>query len=557
MYTVIVFSENKPGLLYRVAGLFLKRKINIESLTVSETETKGISRFTIVVKTDAITIEKVVKQLYRVVEVLKVFETVDKEIIAKELAFMKVSAKNPQRRREIEDVAYLFQAKISYVSSDAIVIEKAGTEDTIDSMISLLRPFGIKELTRTGRIAVLKDESKTQGKFGNLLKEPSETAMNLDISAIKRIQLMSYEVDGAVSLAQGIPSFETYPHIRQAAIEAINQGKADKYTPGYGIEPLRNVIVEKIRRNNNIHAEMDNVMVTHGGIEAVMAIFLTMMNPTDEILVPTPDYASHITQVQIARHGGRPIFVPLTETDEGWIFDPAKLEAAITPKTKAILICNPCNPTGKIYSKEELKQIADIAIRHNLFIVSDEMYEYFTYDGKEHISIGSFPEVRDRVITVYGVSKSYCMTGWRIGYIVAEQSIIKQIMKIHDSLVTCPTAVSQYAAIAAISGLQENVAYYKKEFMKRRDIVMHAIKQTEKLHLSAPEGSYFAFVRFNLPVDDYAFSVRAIKDAQVAVVPGSAFGVGGENHIRISFGCEEDQLTKGLDRLVSYVKKTM
>ena len=556
-FTITVFSENKPGLLYRISGLLLRRKINVESMTVSEIEKEGISRFTIVVNGTKETIEKVVKQLYRIVEVIKVYENTDEQIVTKELAFIKVAVKSPEKRREIEDIAYLFQAKVTYVSASSIVIEKTGTEDTISSILSMLKPFGVREFARTGRIAVLKDEGEIGGKFSHIVKEPSYIAQALDVSAFKKIQLMHNEIPGSISLAQGIPSFGTYDHIREAAIKSIRDGLVDKYTVGYGIAPLREAIVQKVRRDNKVDCNVENVIVTHGGIEALMSVFLALLNPQDEVLILTPDYASHITQTRIARHGGRPVFVSLDETKEGFVLDPQKIEAAITPDTKAILVCNPCNPTGKVYTMQELKEIARIALKYNLFIISDEIYEYFLYDKKKHISIGSFKEVADRCISIFGVSKTYAMTGWRIGYIVANKKLSDQIFKIHDSLVTCPTAVSQYAALAAITGPQDNVEYYLKEFTKRKKIVMDALKKTNKVTCVVPEGAYYAFPKFKSPIDDYDFAVRAMRNAKVAVVPGSAFGLGGEHHIRISYGCEEPELKEGMKRLVDYIESVI
>ncbi len=284
-----------------------------------------------------------------------------------------------------------------------------------------------------------------------------------------------------------------------------------------------------------------------------MATFMTILNPSDEVIVLTPDYASHITQTRIARHGGVPIFVPLTETDKGWILESDKLEAQITQHTKAILVCNPCNPTGKVYTKKELQELIRIAKKYNLFIISDEMYEYFTFDGKKHFSIASLPGAEERTISIFGLSKSYAMTGWRIGYIVASKKLTQQIFKIHDSLVTCPTAVSQYAALAAITGDQANVRHYKDGFAKRRSIVMNALSKTEKLSCVLPEGAYYAFVKINVPVDDNELAIRLIREAKIAVVPGSAFGLGGENHVRISFGGDETLLQEGMQRFVNYI----
>ncbi len=553
-YTIIVFTENKPGILYRIADLFLRRKINIESLTVSEVQTHGLSRFTIVVKTDKSTVEKLVKQFYKIIEVVKVFENTDEELIYKELSFVKVVTKGPEQRREVEDLTYLFNATVTHVGRDFLIVQKAGTEEEINSLYLLLKPFGIREFVRSGRIAVLKDDKKFSGKFDPTLREPADTVAGLDISSIKKMQLMAAGDKKVVSLAQGIPSFFTPFHIREAAKDAIDKNKADKYTSGYGIEELRSAVVAKIKRDNNIVADESQVMITHGAIEGLMATFMTLINPADEILVLTPDYASHITQVRIARHGGRPIFVPLTETEKGWLLDSEKIEAAITQHTKAILVCNPCNPTGKVYTYEELKEIARIAIKYNLFIITDEMYEYFLYDGNKHISIGSFPEVKDRVISLFGVSKSYAMTGWRIGYLVASKRLTGHIMKVHDSLVTCPTAVSQYAALSALNGDQGVVADFAKQFEKNRQIVIDACQKTDALQLVAPEGAYYAFAKLSQIVDDYELAIRLVRDGKVAVVPGSAFGLGGERHIRISFGGEEEQLREGLQRVIKYLE---
>lgn len=554
-YTIIIFSENKPGVLNRISDLFLRRKINIESLTVSETQEQGISRFTIVVKVTKNELEQIVKQLYRIIEIVKVFETEDNELIFKEIAFIKVATKTPDERREIEDLVYLFRAKIIHVGSNFLTIEKTGSEEEVNSLVSLLRPFIIKEFVRSGRIAVLKDEEKLAGKFDASVRGVADMVEGIDVSAIKKIQLMANEEKGTISLAQGIPSFFTAEHIRIAAKKAIDEDLVDKYTSGYGIEPLRQAIVKKLAKDNNIKADISQIIVTHGGIEALMAVFMALLNPRDEVIVLTPDYASHITQTRIARHGGTPVFVPLTETESEWVLDPAVLESRITQNTKAILVCNPCNPTGKVYTEKELKEIARIAIKYNLFIITDEMYEYFTFDNKKHISIGSFPEVANRTISIFGLSKSYAMTGWRIGYIVATKQLINQIFKIHDSLVTCPTAVSQYAALAALSGNQKEVVEYKKAFQKRREIVLDALKKTKKISLVNPEGAYYAFIKINFPVDDYDLAVRLIREAKVAIVPGSAFGPGGENHLRISFGGDENLLAEGMERLVNYIEK--
>lgn len=554
-YTITAFTENKPGVLYRIADLFLRRKVNIESLTVSEIETKGISRFTIVVHTEQDMVEKIVKQLYRIIEVIKVFESRDQQLVFKELAFIKVSSKSPERRKEVEDLAYLFRANISHVSTTSIVIEKVGTEEEIDSLFTLIRPYGIKEFVRTGRIAVLKDDEQLKGIMSQVTPEASNIAMSLDMTAIKKIQLLCQKIPGSISLAQGVPSFPTPEYVRKAAYTAIEKGLADKYTPSFGIEPLREAMAQKVKTFNHIPVSKDNIIVTHGATEAMMAIFMSLFNPTDEILIITPAYATHLTQARMTRNAGRPIMVPLAETENGWELDIARIEASITNNTKAILFSNPTNPIGKVYSEEELRQIASIAKRYNLFILTDEMYEYFVFDDKKHISIGSFPEVADRTISIFGLSKTYAMTGWRIGYIVAEKSIRDQIVKVNDAIITSPTAVSQYAALAALQGGNDDIEYFKKEFENRREIMVAELMKSDLLSFEVTEGGYYIFPKIEVEIDDYDFAVEMLKEAHVGVVPGSAFGIGGENHVRLSFGGETDQIREGARRFVEYIER--
>ena len=367
------------------------------------------------------------------------------------------------------------------------------------------------------------------------------------------MQLLANNDPNVLSLAQGIPSFETPDHICAAAKSAIDNHMVDKYTSGYGIRPLREAIVTKVKRDNQVATNSSEVLVTHGGIEALMTVFMALLNPDDELIILTPDYASHITQARIIGNGRMPICVPLSETADGWILNPKKLEDAITHRTKAILFCNPCNPTGKVYSESELTAIVDVATRNNLFIITDEMYEYFTFGGKKHISIASLPGAKDRTISIFGFSKSYAMTGWRVGYIVAKESLIEEMIKVHDSLVTCPAAVSQYAALSALQGPQDIVNDFCQAFEHRLQIVREALAHTDKLQLTTPDGAYFAFVKVVGGVNDCELALRLLHEAKVAVVPGSPFGEGGASHLRISFGGDEIKLREALRRLIDYV----
>lgn len=555
--TITIFTHNKPGVLYKIANLFLRRKINIESLTVSEIKTQNRSRFTIVVKKDALVVDKIVKQLKRIIEVYGVYAHSDNELIFKEIALIKVQVRSFESLKQIEDLAYQFQAQIIYSQKDSVVIQKTGSEQDIDFLCNTLSPFGIKEIVRSGRIAIPKAKAEPISTVAQTLKRASRTTESIEMSMIKKIEIMAKSDLEVISLAQGVPSFFSAKHIKDAAKDAIDNNLADKYTIGQGILPLREVVAEKITKQNKIPTDAARVIITHGAIEAMMTIFITLLNVEDEIIVLTPDYASHLTQITIATHGGKPVCVPLTETKNGWQLDVERLKQAVTPKTKAILICNPCNPTGKVFSYEELKNIAKIALDSNLYIITDEMYEDFVFDNRKHISIGSFKEVKDRVISVFGVSKSYSMTGWRIGYVTASQNLIDQMMKVHDSLITCPSAISQYAAIAAIKGPKDAVWEYKKAYEQRREIVVNELAKTNLLEFSKPQGAYYCFPKVVKPVDDVELCIRLVKEAKVAVVPGSAFGKGGENHFRISFAADSEKLKEGLKRLVDFLNKKL
>lgn len=551
--TITIYSENKPGVLYRIANLLLRRKINIESLTVSEIKNENRSRFTIVVKQDPATVSKVAKQLKKIIEVTQVDIHEDYQLIFKEAALIKLKAADSKLFTRLEDIINQFKASIIYREEKNIVVQKIGSEQDLDFLISALEPFGIKEIVRSGRIALEKGKAGNAGISNGHLKQTSRTTSSIGISEIKRIELLARSKKDVISLAQGIPDTSTDSSIREAAKMAIDKGLSDKYTPGYGILPLREAITKKLAEENNINTTPRQIIVTHGAIEALMSIFMALLNVEDEVIVLSPDYASHLTQITIATHGGKPVFVPLDETKDGWVLDYQKLEDAITPRSKAILFCNPTNPTGKVYSEKELQDIAKVAQKYNLYIITDEIYEHFVFDSKKHLSIGSFASVSDRTISVFGVSKSYSMTGWRVGYLAANENLVDQIFKVHDALITCPTAISQYASLQAISGKQDMVDSYKRAYAERRQIVCSWLDKTDRLTYTKPQGAYYCFPKFREVVNDEEMVIRLMQEGKVAVVPGSAFGRGGENHLRISFGCDEKTLEEGMERLINFV----
>lgn len=553
-YYIIVFSQNKPGILNRISDLFLRRKINIESLTVAPFFEKEMARFTIEIKADEALVEKITKQLYRIIEVYKVFDTDEQSSFNKEIILVKIHAPSPFARQLIEDQVRIFRARIVFIGKKEIVIEKTGSSEEIDTFFHSVRIFGVVDYVRSGAVA-LKKETTEEKKF-TFKKGSAFFSSLINESIIRSIQQYVASKKDVISFAQGIPIFPTPYEIKKELVKVVSKNLADYYTPGYGILELREEIVKKLRSFNKIAAHFDEIIVTHGATQAMMAILLTLLEKEDEVIVITPDYASHFTQLIIVQKGIYLKEVSMKEVNGQWQVDFEALENAISQKTKAIIFTNPNNPTGKVFTKEELEKILVLAKKYNLYLITDEIYEYFVFDGRKHISIASFPQAKERVISIFGASKSYSMTGWRIGYIHANRELIKQIYKVHDHLVVCPTAISQYAALIALRYGEKLPERFRVVYEKRRNIIIEAFKKTKKLSFSIPEGSYYIFPKINEKnVDDYSLIYKMIDQAKVAAVPGSAFGKAGAGYFRISFAGDENELKKGLKRIVNFLNQ--
>lgn len=550
-YFLIIFTQNKPGVLNRISDLFLRRKINIESLTVSYLFDKEMSRFTIEVIGDKNLIEKITKQIYRIIEVYKVIESDEQSSFNKELLLVKIYSYNPLIRKRIEEQLKIFNGKIIFVGKKELVIEKIGSNEEIETFFSEIKNFGVIDYTRSGVLA-LKKETVEEKKF-TFKKSSAFFTSLINESVIRSVQRYASRKKDVISFAQGIPVFPTPLVIKKELIDFMNKNLTDYYTTGYGIEELRKEIVKKLFFYNQIRSEKDEIIVTHGATQAMMAISLALFEKDDEVVIITPDYASHFSQLIIAQKGIYLKEVAMKEKDGRWILDIEELEKAISQKTKAIFFTNPNNPTGKVFTKEELEKILLLARNYNLYVISDEIYEYFTFDNKKHISIASLPKAKERVISIFGLSKSYSMTGWRIGYIYANQELIKEIYKVHDHLIVCPTAISQYAGLIALRQGKKIPEEFRLEYEKRRNLVINLLKKANNLTFTSPEGSYYIFPKINKKeVDNYSLVYKLIDQAKVAVVPGSVFGKGGENHFRVSFAKDERLLIEGLNRLINF-----
>ena len=374
-------------------------------------------------------------------------------------------------------------------------------------------------------------------------------------SAIHEMTRLSKQYDDVAFLSWAKPTSGTPKHINDAVIDAIQKGLTSGYSQSDGLLELRQEIVKKLKRDNNIDANISQLLVTVGAIEGLMASVMAVVDPGDEVILPTPTYSTHITQVKLA--SGVPVLVPLQE-EKGFSLDIEAIKNAITPKTKAIMYCSPSNPTGTVFSEKDLRELAKIALQNNLMIISDEAYEYFVFDGKKHFSIASIPELKNNVITNYTFTKTYAMTGWRIGYLHASEKNIAQIKKAHIPLAICAPVASQYAAIAALKGSQDCVEHFRLEYLKSRDLMCERLDRLSSVfQYVKPEGSYLMFPKIldNKGLNSFEFSKRLLSEAKVSTTPGIAFGTTGENHIRLSFCVPTDMINVAFDRIENFFKK--
>lgn len=360
---------------------------------------------------------------------------------------------------------------------------------------------------------------------------------------------LSKEIDDVAFLSWAKPTSGTPKHINAAAVEAIQNGLTGGYSPSEGLEQLRRQITIKLKRDNHIDAFSSQILVTVGAIEGLAAAVMAVIDHGDEVIMPSPTYSTHIRQVQIA--SGIPVLVPLIE-EAGFSLDINAMKQAVGPKTKAIMFCSPSNPTGTVFSENQLRQLAGIALENNLIIITDEAYEYFVYDDHTHFSIASMPEMAKHVISCFTFTKTYAMTGWRIGYLHAHEEWIPQIKKAHIPFAICAPVASQYAALAALTGPQECVVDFKNHYRNTRDLMCDRLDTLKEFFsYQKPGGSYLMFPRILVDGgnDSTAFCKRLLREAKVSTTPGVAFGPTGENHIRLSFCVPEDVINKAFDRI--------
>ena len=374
---------------------------------------------------------------------------------------------------------------------------------------------------------------------------------NLKPSGIRKLFDIVNEIPNVISLGIGEPDFDTPWHIREEGIYALQKGRTF-YTSNSGLEELRNEICEYINRKYNLKYDAKNeVVVTVGGSEAIDIALRAIIDSGDEIICPEPCFVSY--QPCIIMSGGVPIPIPLSAEND-FRLTATQLEAAITPRTKALLISYPNNPTGAIMELEDLAPLVDVIIKYDLLVITDEIYSELTYEGK-HVSIASMPNMKKRTILINGFSKSYAMTGWRLGYALAPANILKYMLKIHQFGIMSAPTISQYAAITALRDGDKDIEMMREAYNQRRRYLIDAFKEM-KLSCFEPYGAFYVFPNISeFGMTSEEFSEKLLKEENVAVVPGAAFGECGDKYVRISYACSIDELREAIKRLSRFVEK--
>jgi len=363
--------------------------------------------------------------------------------------------------------------------------------------------------------------------------------------------MLSARVAGAASLAWGLPSFRTPAYIREGvALALTNDPDAGKYALPDGLPELRQLVVDKHCRETGIAVNPDeNVLITAGNMQGLNTLFHVIIDPGDEIIVTDPGFASHFQQIRLC--GGRPVFWPLNEA-QGWSLDIEALPGLISERTKAIVLVSPSNPTGSIFSRETLLQVGKIARERNLLLLIDDPYSNFTYENStKYFNLASQKELADNTAYFFTFSKSYAMSGWRLGYMIVPLKLKKEALKVHDATIICTPRISQIAGIAALRGDPQHLKVFEQSLAKRRALMQQRLDRVSHLfEYQPPEGAYYLFPKIRIPhQNSYEFALRLLKEAKVCVTPGSAFGPSGEHHVRMAYCVEEEVINSAFDRI--------
>jgi len=377
----------------------------------------------------------------------------------------------------------------------------------------------------------------------------SQHVQAIPSSGIRRFFDLLASMEGVISLGVGQPDFVTPNHIRQAAMKSIEDGET-YYTSNYGLIELRAAISRHLNRLYGIRYDSGTELIVTAGVSEALNIALqAIIDPGDEVLSPDPGYVAYLPCVLLA--GGTYTQVP-TRADDGFTLHPHDLEQRITPRTKALLIGYPANPTGAVMSREVMAAVADIVERHNLFVISDEIYDRLVY-GVDHVCFASLPRMKDRTILLGGFSKAYAMTGWRLAYTCARGELTEAMMKVHQYVMMSAPTPAQFAAVEALTAGEEDVRGMVAEYDRRRQFVLHALNDMG-LACPEPHGAFYAFPNIgHTGMNDETFAERLLMEERVAVIPGSAFGEGGAGHVRICYAQRYELLQEAMERMRRFV----
>ncbi|MBI4150290.1 pyridoxal phosphate-dependent aminotransferase [Candidatus Woesearchaeota archaeon] len=359
---------------------------------------------------------------------------------------------------------------------------------------------------------------------------------------------MLKEGKDVVGFGAGEPDFDTPDNIKQAAFAAIKKGQT-KYTAVSGINELKDAIATKLKRENHLDYSREDIVVSCGGKHALMNVCYALLNPGDEVILPVPYWVTYEEQIHLAE--AKAVLCPTEKLQ----IKARLIEEAITPKTKAIMLNSPCNPTGSVIEHAELKKIAKLAADKEIFVISDDVYEHFIYSDEEHVSIASLGEdIRRYTIIVNSLSKTYSMTGWRVGYTASTKELASLMGNLQSHQTSNPTSIAQWAAVEALNGPQDSVQLMKKAFGERRKFIVKRLNEMPNVSCLMPAGAFYVFPDISQTgMTSMRFCERLLKEANVAVVPGAAFG--DDKHIRLSYACSLENIAKGMDRMETFLKQ--
>ncbi len=394
----------------------------------------------------------------------------------------------------------------------------------------------------------------------SLSKKASQVKPSSTLAITAKAKALRAQGVDVVGFGAGEPDFNTPDNINQVAVEAIHSGFT-KYTPASGIDELKQAVSDKFRTFNHLEYGLDQIVISNGGKHSLTNIFTAIINDGDEVIIPAPFWLSYPEIVKLA--GGIPVLVETT-MEENFKITPEKLAAACNEKTKAFILNTPNNPTGMIYSRQELEELAKVIVEKDIYVVADEMYEYLIYGNDEHVSIGSLgQDIYERTITCSGLSKSYAMTGWRIGYTGASKEITKLMSSVQSHETSNPNSIAQKAALEALTGPQDKVEEMIAEFGKRKNYIYDRLKVLPYVNVIEPKGAFYAFVDVSAIFDkEYqgkkigdvnALATILLEDYSVAVVPCTDFGFSG--YIRLSYAISMKQIGKGIDQIEAFLKE--